>query len=290
MRVTVGVPVWRSAATLGASLDSILNQTIKDLTIIVSDNCSPDATWEICRAYAAQDKRVKIFRQEQNIYYMNFGFVLDKASSPYFVWLAGDDVWAPTYLERCVEVLEQRLDAVLCVAHCQFLESGRPVSISAGTAPLTGDWEQNVHDFLRQTPNDNSRMYGVFRTEALKQSFPYTIMHAYDWALSAASLKYGKHLELPDILMFRDLTPSASYVRLMHHDNRGALFRIFPVLRMTLYLLHKRRIPLTPRIIGALAAMNLRMHGIYVSSMHPTYYRFTKPFYEVLRRYILWRF
>ena len=66
-RVTVGLPTFRNADTLAASLDLILNQTIKDLDIIVSDNCSPDATWEICRAYAAQDKESKFFARAKSL-------------------------------------------------------------------------------------------------------------------------------------------------------------------------------------------------------------------------------
>lgn len=267
-RVTVGVPTYNNEATIAATLDSILAQTVTDIEVIISDDGSTDDTWEICRRYEHHDRRIKVFKQQTNLYYMNFRFLLEQASAAYFAWLAGDDTWSPTYLEECAKRLDDRPDVVGCVSRCQFVAEGKPTCLSNGTASLDGEWSANVARYLR-SPGDNTRMYGVFRLHALRASFPDKIMHAYDWALSAATLKYGKHVELPKVLMTRQQTPYQNYVKSVRRDHQSKIFRLFPVLSMTLYLIRQEKIPITRKVISALLRLNVSKHVEYMRLMHP---------------------
>src|SRR4051812_26911567 len=95
--VTIGMPLYNNAATLVAALDSLLAQTERDIRIFASDDGSADNTVEICAAYSRQDSRFTYTRQPINLGYGNFKFVLDSADSPFFMWAAGDDRWAPTF-------------------------------------------------------------------------------------------------------------------------------------------------------------------------------------------------
>ena len=47
----------------------------------------------------------------------------------------------------------------------------------------------------------------------------------------AGTLLSGKHEEIPELLMFRDETPSINYVQQVRQDNRGTAGRIFPLMR-----------------------------------------------------------
>jgi glycosyltransferase involved in cell wall biosynthesis len=287
-RVAVGVTAYRNERTIAAALNSIVAQTVEDVDIIVSDDGSPDGTWDICRAYAASDNRFRIFHQGKNLYYLNFLFVLEQASAPYFAWLSADDLWSPTYLEKCLAVLEARTDMVACVARCRYVSDSCGETYSWGTAALNGEWADNVASFLRN-PGDNTRMYGLFRREALKASFPRQVMHAYDWALSAASLRFGKHYEIPEVLMTRAMTPSENYVQAVERDHKFALFRLFPVLRMSLYLIFNRQIPLNGNTIRALCVTNFNKHEEYVRIMHPRLRSTFSLFYRFMRKCVISR-
>jgi glycosyltransferase involved in cell wall biosynthesis len=266
----------------------VLAQTFTDIDLIISDDGSQDKTWEICCRYKEIDRRIKLFRQDRNLYYMNFGFLLEQSSAPYFAWLAGDDTWSPTYLEECIKELNARPDAVGCVSRCQFIVDGKPTSLSNGTASLEQEWEHNVVTYLRE-PGDNTRMYGVFRVHALKASFPHKVMHAYDWALSAATLRYGKHIELPKVLMTRQQTPREKYARSVKRDHRSWVFRLFPVLRMSQHLIFQRKIPVTPKVLRALLRLNLVMHVEYMKFIHPEVLRHLKFFYKRIDSYLIKR-
>ncbi len=62
----------------------------------------------MCREYAARDPRIHYYREEINRGAgWNYNRVVDLARGTYFKWAAHDDLCAPTYLERCVEVLDR---------------------------------------------------------------------------------------------------------------------------------------------------------------------------------------
>ncbi len=115
-RVSIGLPVYNGERFLRQALDSILNQTFEDFELIISDNASTDSTAEICKAYAVKDPRIKYFRNDTNIgISRNFDRVFELSSgSEYFKWCAHDDLMAPTFVQKCVEVLDHNPEIVLC--------------------------------------------------------------------------------------------------------------------------------------------------------------------------------
>ena len=289
LKVTVGIPAYNNEATLAATIESVLAQSFKDFELIISDDCSIDDTWKICRKYSEIDDRIKIIRQTKNLYYLNFLFLIHKSSARYFVWLAGDDLWSPNYLSSCLLVLDQRPDVVGCTSRCQFTSHGRLVSISdGGAASLQGSWEQNVGAYLRR-PYNPDRLYAVFRIGALDAAFPRKIMHAYDWALCAATLKYGKHIVLDEILLTRDKTPWENYAQSVKRDHTFFVYRLFPVLCMSLHLVFHRKIPLTWEVSRALIALNYKKHEQYMKLIHPKTFSLIGWAYRLFRKHIAWR-
>ncbi|MBG3876050.1 glycosyltransferase, partial [Desulfovibrio oxamicus] len=57
--VSVVLPVWNAAATLSATLESLLAQTGADFEVLAVDDGSTDATPDILAAFAAQDARIR---------------------------------------------------------------------------------------------------------------------------------------------------------------------------------------------------------------------------------------
>jgi len=112
--VSVAVPVYNGERYLRATLDSILNQTWRNLELIICDNCSTDGTEKICREYAERDPRVRYFRADRNLGpARNFNRAVPLARGRYFKWNAADDLCAPTFIEECVAMLEADTSLVL---------------------------------------------------------------------------------------------------------------------------------------------------------------------------------
>lgn len=290
--VSVGVPAYAAEATLRIAIDSILAQTFQDFEVIVSDDLSPDGTWAICQEFAARDSRIRVFRQSRNLYYLNFGFVLDQARAPFFVWLAGDDRWQPEFLARCLEGLKAHPDAICCAPRCAYFAGGQVVRVPSGTYPIAGNWSERVARYLgdiSRTATGNCRMYGLYRSAPLRRCLPRVVMHAWDIAFVAASLRYGSHVEVPEVLIHRDFTPPQNYVTSVPRDHRSPLLRLFPAVRISLFLLARRRVPLRWKVLSPLIRLNLNEHMMHVRRFRPRYYRAARPLYLFLRRYLLWR-
>ena len=65
-KVSVIIPVYNTENYLRKCLDSVCNQTLKDIEIICINDCSPDGCLDILREYASKDERIKIIDFKEN--------------------------------------------------------------------------------------------------------------------------------------------------------------------------------------------------------------------------------
>ncbi len=164
--VTVGIPAYCNEGTIARAIESVLAQTYANFRLLIADDRSSDATFSICEEYAARDPRITVVRNEQNLYFMNFGALVERAESEYFVWLAGDDYWRPEFLRACIDQLEARPDIVCCAPKCLYT-SENGLTLALGTYTILGEHVDMVQQYLRRIVDyngDNCRMYGVYRT------------------------------------------------------------------------------------------------------------------------------
>lgn len=178
-KVCVGLPVYNGAPHIAQSVASLLEQDYPHFELIISDNASTDNTLEICQAYAERDSRVRIFRNEANIgSARNFNRVFELASGKYFMWAAHDDRWAPTYITRCVDLMERNDECVLCGSNIEFIdENGNPTERVGGYNRVhTASMELRERvDFLTRQMGWYC-FYGLIRADALRKTrlFPAT--------------------------------------------------------------------------------------------------------------------
>ena len=112
-KVSIGIPVLNGEQFLRQVLDSLLSQKFTDYELIISDNGSTDATEQICREYAAKDKRIRYVRHPENIGGMaNLRFLLENAIGEYFMWAADDDIRSPDFLDVTVKILDDQPNCV----------------------------------------------------------------------------------------------------------------------------------------------------------------------------------
>ncbi len=122
-RVSVGLAVYNGENYLREAIDSILAQTFTDFELILSDNASTDKTQEICLEYAAKDKRIRYYRNDQNIGGIrNQIRTVELSRGEYYKLAAHDDVCAPDFLEKCVEVLDRDPSVVLCYPKTKIID------------------------------------------------------------------------------------------------------------------------------------------------------------------------
>jgi glycosyltransferase involved in cell wall biosynthesis len=122
-RVSIGIPVFNGERYLEEAIRSIIDQTFTDLELVISDNASTDGTAEICQRYAALDRRVRYHRNAHNIGgSANFKRVFELSRGEYFKWAAYDDLIAPQFLEKAVDILDHMPSVVLCYARTVVID------------------------------------------------------------------------------------------------------------------------------------------------------------------------
>ncbi|HOZ89077.1 MAG TPA: glycosyltransferase family 2 protein, partial [Bacilli bacterium] len=67
VKIAVIVPVYKAEKFLERCLDSILNQTLKEIKVICVDNASPDNCGAILKKYAAEDDRIVVITHKENM-------------------------------------------------------------------------------------------------------------------------------------------------------------------------------------------------------------------------------
>ena len=283
--VTIGLPTFNAAKTLHRTLDSIINQTYNHWILYISDDFSNDETVKIIEHFVDKfPEKIQLLKPEKKLYYMNFRYLLDAADTPYFVWLAGDDWWEPTFLEDCIATLEADPHAVCCVGRCLFHDPDGGSSLDPGCQPMLGDMPERMTAYLLAL--DSTRMYGVFRRQALSASFPPLPFHAYDWALCLGTLRFGTHRTVDKILINRERTPTRSYIEAVKRDEPNLFCRLFPAFRMTWWLMKTGAGTSSTVVFISLLRVNIRRHEQQVQFFNPRAFRVLRPMYRLLYRAI----
>lgn len=106
--IDILLPTYNGEKYLKEQLDSILNQTYKNIRLIISDDCSKDSTPKILEEYREKDERIELYLQKENIGVVKgIEFLLKKVKSNYYMLADQDDVWLPMKVEKSIETLKK---------------------------------------------------------------------------------------------------------------------------------------------------------------------------------------
>lgn len=117
--VTIIIPCYNASPYIHEAVDSIINQSYKNLEIICINDCSCDNTGQILDKYAKEDPRIVVVYNERNlklIKTLNNG--IDLASGDFIARMDADDISHPLRIEKQLGFLlsNENLDAVSCAA------------------------------------------------------------------------------------------------------------------------------------------------------------------------------
>ena len=99
-KVSVVLPIYNVEKYLPKCIDSIINQTLKDIEIICVNDCSADGSENIIKEYIEKDNRIKLINHKENQglgYARNSGF--NDSNSDYVAFIDSDDFVSNDYIE-----------------------------------------------------------------------------------------------------------------------------------------------------------------------------------------------
>ena len=114
-KVSVIIPVHNTEAYIMQCLRSVINQTFRELEIIVIDDGSTDRSLKICKDIAAVDDRILIFEQKKEGVSSARNRGLEAAAGEYVFFLDSDDVIHPCLIDSYVKQGEKsNVDLMFC--------------------------------------------------------------------------------------------------------------------------------------------------------------------------------
>ena len=119
--ISVIVPVYKVEKYLDRCVQSIVDQTYRNLEIILVDDGSPDNCGSLCDAWAAKDSRIKVIHKENGGLSdaRNAGMAI--ATGEYIAFVDSDDWIHPDYTQRLYESIERHGAQI---SACDFLMTG----------------------------------------------------------------------------------------------------------------------------------------------------------------------
>lgn len=114
--VSIIIPIYNVEEYLPQCLDSIINQTMKNIEIILVDDCGTDNSVVIAEQYAMRDARIKIIRHMVNqglSAARNSG--IDNSTAPYILFVDSDDYVEADYCEKLYQaIVSSDADIAMC--------------------------------------------------------------------------------------------------------------------------------------------------------------------------------
>ena len=141
IKVSVITPSFNDGLFIKETIQSILNQTHKNIEVIIVDDCSTDNTSAIIKSF--QDPRIKVIRNAKNegaAYSRNLAITL--ATGDYIAFLDGDDLWEKEKLTKQLQFMQAN-DYLFTYTKYSFI-SDKSNQIVGGPSKVTHK------DFLRR--------------------------------------------------------------------------------------------------------------------------------------------
>jgi glycosyltransferase involved in cell wall biosynthesis len=175
--VSVCVPAYKAERFIAATIESVLAQTSEDWELVLVDDASPDATYDVAARYTS-DRRVRVERNPANLGPVgNWNHVVAQARGRYVKLLCSDDLLYPTCLARQAGALTAHPRAGMVAARRDIIDAdGRVVFGERGLAGMSGvvpglaALERMVA--VGTTPFGEPSVV-LFRAEALREAGPF---------------------------------------------------------------------------------------------------------------------
>ena len=182
--VSVIMPTYNAGHFLADSIDSILNQTYRNVELLITDDHSNDAeTLSILKRYSEKDERVKVMLLDNN---KGPGYSRDqsiaRAKGRYIAFCDSDDLWSPNKLELQIAFMQERQCVLSYTSYIMIDTKGRERGIVIAPPTMTFDRLKRDNKIGCLTAVYDSKLLG-------KKYFMPFIRKRQDWGLFLTILR-----------------------------------------------------------------------------------------------------
>ncbi len=183
--VSIVTSMYNSERFIRETIQSVVGQTYRNWEMNIVDDNSTDNSFEIAQSYSKTDKRIKVFKLDQNhkMPYAARNFGIDRSNGKYIAFLDSDDLWHSQKLGVQIPLMEKNQWAISFTNYSKKYE-GNPSKKKIIVAPN----KVTYSDLLKTNSIGNlTAVYNVEKLGKVKQ-----INHLYeDYIMWLHILKKG---------------------------------------------------------------------------------------------------
>jgi len=197
--VSIALCTYNGERFVPGQLDSLLSQSYIDIEIIAVDDCSTDSTWNILQGYASKDKRLKPYKNENNLgHTLNFEKAIKLCNGEYIALCDQDDIWET---DKVASLIESVGDAMLIYHNSDFIdEQGQLIGNSSmASKHRMYDGESCLPVILGNNIHGHAMLFAGKLKDHL---FPFDKDFSHDWAIAFAAFNLGSVKYLDKILVY----------------------------------------------------------------------------------------
>lgn len=169
--VTVGITSFERPHTLKQTLQSVLNQTYKNIEVLVIDDCSlKNDIKSLMDKFTQIDERIKFFHRDNNCGVTeNVNLMVKNAAGEYFLWLCDDDWIDANYIETCLAFIENNPAYSLVTGVSKFYVENKFLYEAKEINVEENSPKERFLSFHKQSLGTaNSPNFGIVRTSLLR--------------------------------------------------------------------------------------------------------------------------
>lgn len=124
--ISIIMPVYNAEKYLNRSIESVMNQTYKNIEIILVNDGSTDASLTICSNYQKADSRIKLINQKNSGVSAARNRGIDEATGTYIMFIDSDDYIEKNMIEDMVgKITENDIDLVISGIKMNYIKDGQ---------------------------------------------------------------------------------------------------------------------------------------------------------------------
>lgn len=165
--ISVIIPIYKVEKYLDECIKSVVDQTYKNIEIILVDDGSPDVCPEMCEEWAKKDSRIKVIHKKNGGLSDARNAGLDIASGEYIAFVDSDDWVLPNMYEKLLEVIK-REQADICACNIKSCYSDHEVVWGCDEYTI-GDSEQILDMLYSNTKYPVSALNKLYHRKCWKK-------------------------------------------------------------------------------------------------------------------------
>ncbi len=154
--VSVIIPLYNKKNYIGRTIQSVLEQTIRDFEIIVIDDGSLDGSSDVVKSF--HDNRIRLFSQKNQGVSAARNNGVKKAGADFLAFLDADDEWFPNHLQTLLRLRNNYPDARAFTTAYSILESGEKIRPARYRAIPAYPWEGLIPNYFKSAALGDSPM------------------------------------------------------------------------------------------------------------------------------------